>query len=268
MKYLTETLKYLKSNLLLLPALALAIAACIPMPDTAAIGRIADAIQDGISTATYTDWLLLFLPVNTQDWVMAAVSLVCMIVLALDLAFIHSMVDKHVRFGTKSFRSIFSSLTINFAYALMCVLTLFVFDAIISLVLAAVTTTFASIGTSGIYIVGLVISALLLIVLLYIAGHFFLWLPCVEITGFKVFEALSYSYSLARPRRWKIFVNLLIPVASALCVTVLVAMFADAWTAHIVTPIVYGCAFMLISVSSYMAYAEAEGIEREDLRKY
>lgn len=268
MKYLIETLKYLKSNLLLLPALAVAIVAFIPLVNYNAMHTIYQSFTAGVTNSKFVDWFLLFLPLNVQNWATTLLSIGAYVVLALDIAFIHSMVDKHVRFGTKSFRSIMSSMTINFVYALICVLTIFVIYAVFSLLIASIMVTFALITTPYVSIVGMVICVLLIVGLLYIAAHFFLWLPSIEITGYKIFEAVSYSYSLARPRIKKLFVTVLIPVALAYLIAFIITLFAEAAVAYVIAPIFIGCAFMVVNVAGYLAYADAEGIEREDLRKY
>lgn len=267
MKYIVDTLKYLKSNLLLLPALAVAIVACVPLINYDAMHVISQSFTNGVTDSDFADWFFLFFPINMQDWSMALISAASYIVLALDLAFVHSMVDKHVRFGTKSFRSIMSSMTINFMYALACVLLIFVCYALFSLLLALIMFTFAHIAPYVIF-AGMVICILLMIGLMFIAGHFFLWLPCVEITGYRIFEAISYSYALARYRRWRIFAAIIIPTVIAVAVSYTVTVFAEAAVAYIIAPIFIGCLLTFLSVVSYIAYADADGIEREDLRKY
>lgn len=268
MKYVTDTLKYLKSNLLLLPALAVAVAACVPLVDYNAINTVYASLTGNQTAVGYTQWLVLFLPFNCENWITGITSAIAFIVLALDLAFIHTMVDKHIRFGTKSFRSVLSSLTINSAYSLLLVTVILVCCTVLSLLLAAIMFTF-SLAESAVAIpAGLIICLIVAVALLYLTCHFFLWLPCVEITGFRILEALSYSYAHARPRRWIIFLSVILSVVVATGISYVVTLFADRITACVVSPLIDGCTFLILAVMSYIVYADAEGIEREDLKKF
>lgn len=267
MRYIKETLKYLKNNILLLPSLAIAILAFAPIIDFMAIERIAQSFDGGKISDSFTAWLRLFLPFNTENWITALLSIVAYVALIVNLAFIHSMVDKHIRFGIKSFRSIMSSLTINFVYGLICVIVLAVAVIILDLIMAVIMTAFCMAG-EYIFIVGIVICAILAIVFLFVAAHFFLWLPCAEITGFRISEALFYSYAQARTHRWANFAAIVLPAVCAVVITALFGIFMGITAAAIAGPICFGCAFMVIVVASYMSYADAEGIEREDLKKF
>jgi hypothetical protein len=118
------------------------------------------------------------------------------------------------------------------------------------------------------YVFGLIICVLLAIVIFFLCSLFLLWLPCVEITGFRKYEALNYSYALARQRVWKIFVAFAVPTIIIVTISIVIGMTCPKAVAYIAMPLLLGVLFIYTSVMSYMAYADAEGIEREDLRKY
>lgn len=267
MKYLIDALKYLKSNLLLLPSLAVAILAFAPIIDYTTAKNIVSSFTDGTITSQFTAWLKLFLPFNTENWLTIVLSIVAYIALVLDVAFIHSMVDKHIRFGSKSFRSIMSSFTINFIYGLITMVVLAVAVFILALLMALIMSAFA-LTPPYVFIVGIVLCVALDVVAVFIAGHFFLWLPCTEITGFKMGEALYSSYAQAKTIRWRNFVAIGLPLLISFAVTIVIFVTLGQVAGAIAGSICFGCAFMVIIVASYMAYADAEGIEREDLKKY
>ncbi len=267
MKYIIETIKYLKSNLLLLPALAVAILAFAPIIDYTAAEFIIDSYSAGKITDSFTAWFKLFLPFNTHNWLTIVLSIVAYVALVVDIAFIHSMVDKHIRFGSKSFRSIISSFTINFLYGLICMVIIGVACVILAVLLAVVMKTFA-LAPAYVFIAGVIICAIIILVFMFIASHFFLWLPCAEITGFRMSEALYSSYAQARTVRWKLFAAIALPLAAAVLIISLCGAFLGTVAALISGAVCFGCSYMLIVVESYMAYADVEGIEREDLRKY
>lgn len=267
MKYIIDTLKYLKGNLLLLPALAVAILAFAPAIDYAAVQYILDSYNAGKLTPEFSAWFKLFMPFNSESGLSIALSIAAYIALVLDVAFIHSMVDKHIRFGSKSFRSIISSFTINFIYGLITMAVLLAGVTILALLMSLIMAAF-SLAPAYVFITGIILCAALLVLAVFISAHFFLWLPCTEITGFKMGEALYSSYAQAKTIRGRNFVAIGLPLLAALAITTLFSLTLGNAAAIISGSICFGCAYMLIVVSSYMAYADVEGIEREDLRKY
>ena len=267
MKYIIDTLKYLKSNLLLLPALAVAVLAFSAIFDYSAAETIINSFSQGNVTNSFTAWLRLFLPINVSDWFTCIFSIVAYILLVIDTAFIHSMVDKHVRFGSKSFRSIMSSFSINFIYSVITLVLLIIGTSIAAVLFTAIMKTTA-LGAPYLFIAGLAICLVISYVLTFIFAHFFLWLPCAEVTGFRMSEALYSSYALARTVRWKIFAMLAITLTVDLVITVPVAIFLGEIVSLIVSSCAFGCSFLFVVVASYIIYADVEGIEREDLRKY
>ena len=268
MKYIIETLKYFKNNfLLLLPSLAVSILAFAPIIDYSAAENILHSFSDGKISDSFTEWFKLFMPFNSHNWLTIVLSIVAYIALVLDVAYTHSMVDKHIRFGSRSFRSIISSFTINFVYGLICMIVIAVAVLMLALLMAVIMNA-SALAPAYVFIVGAVICAILAALAVFIAGHFFLWLPCAEITGFKMSEALYSSYAQARTIRWRNFVAIALPLVLAVTVTSLFAAFLGTAAAVIAGAVSFGCAYMIIVVSSYMAYADVEGIEREDLKKY
>lgn len=268
MKYITESIKYITRNIvLMLPSLAIAILAFAAIIDHSAAENIIHSYADGKISQSFTEWFKLFMPFNSANWVTAVLSLAAYVALVINVAFIHSMVDKHVRFGSRSFRSIISSFTINFVYGLISMLVLFAAVIILAVLMAAVMKVFAMMQ-AYLFIAGGAICIFLAAVFIFIAAHFFLWLPCAEITGFKMSEALYSSYAQARTVRWRNFVAISLPLALAIVIISLCGAFLGTIAAIIAGAVCFGCAYMVIIVSSYMAYADVEGIEREDLKKY
>lgn len=268
MKYISETFKYFKSNLAILPAIIVAAIAFATMFDYNAFANVTASYSGGYLSSSYTAWLLFFLPVNTESWITIILSILGYLLLIADLSFIQSMVDKHVRFGTKSFRSVMSSFTVNLTYGLMLIVLFAVISSITAFIFAAVMKTFSMFSTPYIFICGISVCAVICLAELFALCHFALWLPCLEVTGFKVLEALSYSYSLARPVRWKIFLSVIIPIIVIGAAWCILALTGYAWVARVVASAICACAFIFVSTACYLIYVDKEGIEREDLKKF
>ena len=112
--------------------------------------------------------------------------------------------------------SIVSSFTINFIYGLICMAVTAAACIILAVVLAAIMKTFA-LAPAYVFIAGAVLCAIILALFVFVAAHFFLWLPCAEITGFRMSEALYYSYAQAKTVRWRNFAAIALPLDFAVC---------------------------------------------------
>ncbi len=267
MRYLISALKYIKDNyIILLPSLAVAILAFAPAIDYSAMQHITQSFADGKLTSRFSDWLKLFMPFNSENWATVLLTLAAYVALVLDVAYTHSMVDKHIRFGSKSFRSIISSFTINFIYGFICMVVLILSIFVLAVLMALIMSAFA-LAPAYVFIVGIVLCTALVVVYVFISSHFFLWLPCAEITGFKMSEALYSSYAQAKTVRGRLFTAIALPVFTALILTTALS-FLGSVVATIFGSILFGCAYMVVIITSYISYAEIEGIEREDLKKY
>lgn len=268
MKYIIDSLKYIKNNIIiLLPSLAVAIVAFGMVIDYPSAERVVLSFSDGRVTSEFYAWFAMLMPFNANGWVNVILSIVAYVALVLDVAFIHTMVDKHVRFGSRSFRSVLSGYTINFIYGLICMAVVIVALLVLFLIEAAIMATFA-LASAYVFVAGAAICVLMTLFFLFVAAHFYLWLPCAEVTGFRWGESLNYSYAKARQVRWKNFAALTLPLVAALAITILCGVFLGEAGAIVAGGISFGCAYLLIVVASYLSYADTEGIEREDLRKY
>ena len=255
MKYIIDSLKYIKNNIIiLLPSLAVAIAAFAMIIDYPSAERVVLSFADGKVTSEFYAWFAMLMPFNANGWVNVILSIVAYAALVLDVAFIHTMVDKHVRFGSRSFRSVLSGYTINCIYGLICMAVVIVALLILFLIEAAIMATFA-LASAYVFVAGAAICVLMTLFFLFVAAHFYLWLPCAEVTGF-------------RWGRWKNFAALTLPLVAALAITILCGVFLGEAGAIVAGGISFGCAYLVIVVASYLSYADTEGIEREDLRKY
>ena len=144
MRYLISALKYIKDNyIILLPSLAVAILAFAPAIDYSAMQHITQSFADGKLTSRFSDWLKLFMPFNSENWATVLLTLAAYVALVLDVAYTHSMVDKHIRFGSKSFRSIISSFTINFIYGFICMVVLILSIFVLAVLMALIMSAFA-----------------------------------------------------------------------------------------------------------------------------
>ena len=106
--------------------------------------------------------------------------------------------------------------------------------------------------------------------LLYIINIIYLWLPCMQITGFKALEALHYSYQLMTPLKIKLIA---VQLLSLFVVELLVCLCVIFLTANpivftILTTLLYTSMIMFYCVRMQIVYFDRDNIERADQRKY
>jgi hypothetical protein len=268
MKYAKDTLKYFKGNPLLLPCFLIAAACAALLVDVSAYQTIANSIDGGRISDSFCAWFNFFVLFNPQNALSIILGVVAYIVLILDLTLIQSLIDNHVRFGSRSLKSVASGFNINIVNGLMFSVFTIIIHLLSGVVMAAIMKTCELIPVAYSYVIGIIVIAILAIFILFVCSLFLLWLPCVEITGFKKYEALAYSYALARQRIWKIFFSFAVPVFIIVGASVAIGMLCIPVVTYTVVPLLIGALLVYTSVLSYMAYVDAEGIEREDIKKF
>lgn len=268
MKYIKQTLLYFKSNVLLLPAI---IAACALIPlvmDFTVYDAIAESFRYGLLTPDFYTWFRMFFIFNLSGVHQAIISVLAYVGFTLLLGYVHSIVDKHIRFGMKSFKSILNGIN---GTAISCAggtLLFFVCHAIVCSVMAAIMSTFCLIQTPYAFIVGAILCFGISIVSLFVMEIFFLWFPCLEITGFRAYEALNYSYSLCHKSMGNIFVSIALPVLVISGITTALPFVINVYVTAIIVSALLGLLVIYLAVLEYIIYVNEEGITREDLRKY
>lgn len=107
------------------------------------------------------------------------------------------------------------------------------------------------------------------IALLSVISLFYLWLPCLQITGFKSFEALSYSYQLASGAKrtfvWEQFLSMAVSEILFGAVSIFVPW---GWLKLVLNTAVFAGLILLFVTRMQVAYFDRAQLERADLRKY
>ena len=106
------------------------------------------------------------------------------------------------------------------------------------------------------------------VVLVYVISFIYLWLPCMQITGFKASEALYYSHQLMAPIKWKILFSQVGLLLGTETLVSLCEKFLSGWIFLVLATLF--CAMLLLTycVRMMIVYFDRDNIEREDLKKY
>ncbi len=268
MKYFFATLKYIKSNFWIWIAFAVAVVAFGLLIDLSSIDVIKASFDGDKMQTEFIDWLNFFLPFNITQWWSYLLSALSLIMLIVVLAFISTSTDRRMRYNARSIKGLLYGMEANVYPCFWIIAIIAVGDFITTLLMSTVMQATVNMNVENIYILGIILCCILALVALYVLTFLELWLPCYLITGYKAYEALNYSYSLYSTNKLQIFLSTFVPIAIlALCATPVV-IFCDPIVISIVVPIVAALIFTYIAVHCFVVYIDADGIVREDLKKY
>lgn len=271
MKYTREAIKYISKNFFyvfpfaVLPAMFLALAV-----DERAVAEVLGCIFRGeFDLLTFGKVFHAISVVNFGSWRAVLFGIVGIIVLTPCVAMLTALLEKHFRIGKRTFNGVWSKLNDNALSTIGYVLFLLVVYEIWSLILSALICFAALIRLRAVAYVFMAIFVVALhFILVYLIGTIYLWLPCMQITGFRPYEALRYAYALIAPSQWKLLGNRFFTL---LIVETLIAVFS-VWlplpVAFVLIAAVYTLLILLYCVRMQIVYFDLDQIERADLTRF
>lgn len=272
MKYTIQSGKYVLKNILYLLPFAIIPALFLSFSTDE---NSLNAVVESFFSGNIADWefLQLFRAVsvlNFGSWKAILFGLIGIIALLLCVSLMMALMEKHMRIGKRTFNGIFSKLndnlipTCGYGFLLIGIYELW------SLLVAALLFFVSRIGvTVAAYIGASIVFLGMHVVLLLCISVIYLWLPCMQITGFRASEALNYTNQLTSDVKWKIVAGQLFSMFVAETAICLCAWFAInfVWFTLLTTAI-YAVLTMIFCVRMEVAYFDLDKIERADLRKY
>ncbi len=272
MRYTVQSTKYVFKNLLylfpfaILPALFLSIST-----DQAAVNGVIRAFFSGnINDWSFTAIFRAISILNFASWQAIVFGIVGIIVIVPCVALMMALLEKHMRIGKRTFNGLLGKLNDNLISTCGCTLLILAIYEIWALLIAAFMFLFSIIEILPLAYVLVVATFIAFHVLLVFAiSRIYLWLPCMQITGFRAFEALVYSYHLMGQIKGRIIAAqllILMLVEGAICAC---AVFVTAGSAfNIIAALLYAGVLMIFYVRMQIAYFDRDHIERADLVKY
>lgn len=271
MKYTSKSLKYVFANFGylvlfgLFPAVFLAYSL-----DTATVGAI---LRDYFTGSPYASFSDIFHAVSIFNFhsVSATIADVLSVILAVTcVAMMMAFMEKHMRIGKKTWTGLFSKLNDNLLSSLGITLLfacLYELWALITSALLLCVSFFG--GKTVIYILSVIVWFGTQTALLFVVSLFYLWLPCLQITGFRSFEALSYSYQLATGVKRKIVREQFVSMTIAEILIGLVCVFAPwAWLKLVLNSAVFAGQILLFVTRMQVVYFDRAQLERADEKHY
>ncbi len=272
MKYTVQSSKYvLKNFFYLLPfALLPAIFLALSTDEGAIVGVLRAVAAGDIGAWSFSALFRAISVLNFATWQSAAFGLVGIVVIVPCVALLMAFLEKHMRIGKRTYNGLLSKLNDNFVSTLVGVVVIVVVYELWSVLVAALLFFVSRIPVvAAAYVFALLVYVLCHVMLMVSISIIYLWLPCMQITGFRTIEALSYSYHLMGQIKGRIIFTQLLVLLFAeglLCVS---AVFIPTNIAFdIIGAILYTGMLMIFCVRMQVVYFDRDHIERADIAKY
>lgn len=272
MKYTVQSGKYITKNffyifpLAILPAFLLSLST-----DEAAISKVLiESFAGDIAAWSFSELFHAISILSFGNWQSVVFGLLGIIAIVPCVALLMAFLEKHFRIGKRTFNGLWSKLNDNFistcGYALLFVAVYEIW----ALLTAAVVYLMSMIPVVGLaHVLSVLFYVGMHVLLLYLVGLIYLWLPCMQITGFRAIEALQYSHQLITPVKWKILGGQILFLLCAEALICLCAVFVPGRLVFVLlTTALYAILLMLYFVRMQIAYFDRDQIERADLKKY
>ncbi len=272
MKYTLQSGKYVFKNIIyllpfaILPALFLAIST----DQVAIVGVVRGVLDGNLKDWSFTEIFRAISVLNFASWQSIVFGIICIIVLVPSVALMMALLEKHFRIGKRTFNGLLGRLNDNFISTFGGTFLLLTIYEIWTLVLSAVLFLLSRISLLGVAYPLLGVAFLVFHILLILAvSTIYLWLPCMQITGFRAFEALQYSYHLIADVKGRIIIGQIMTLLIVEGLIVLCALFVQSALAFmIITAVLYAILIMIFCVRMQVVYFDRDHIERADMRKY
>ncbi len=270
MKYIANAFKYVFKNFIFIFPFALIpsyfFAAALDLQSLERIVRKVLAMDVDVSFDTVFNSFSL---INGPRWPFGVVSFVCM---AVFMPMLLAFIEKHMRIGSRSLKGIARRINYNFISTLvMLVVALAIYElwALVSsgLVYAAIILF----GGAARTVIAILLALGMYLLLAYIFTQIWLWLPCLQITGYNFMDALNFSAQAIGQNKKKLYVSIMLPYIAGMALILAVVGACSLY--HVLVPafvfieLIYILLFLYFNVLMYAVYFDAAGEEREDLKK-
>lgn len=271
MKYTFKSLNYVFRNLGwlvlfgLFPAVFLAYSL-----DTATVAAI---LRDYFSGRPYAGFSDIFHAVSIFNFHSVSATLADIfgaILVVACVAMMMAFMEKHMRIGKKTWNGLFSKLNDNLLSTLGIAVLFSAIYELWALITSALLLCVSFIGSKFvIYVLSVLVWLGMHVALLYVIALFYLWLPCLQITGFKSFEALSYSYQLAAGVKWTFVREQLLSMVIAEILFGVICIFVPwAWLELVLCSLVFAGLILIFVTRMQVAYFDRAQLDRADLKTY
>ena len=272
MRYTLQSTKYVFKNFIyLLPFAILPAVFLSASTDEKSMVAVINAILEGnIGTWTFQELFRAISVLNFASWEAIVFGLVGIILIVFCVALMMALLEKHMRIGKRTFNGLLGKLNDNILSTSGVVVLVLLIYELWTLLLAALLFFVSRITIAAVaYVLAAAVFVAMHVVLMVSIGTIYLWLPCMQITGFRAFEALVYSYQLINPIRWRItFAQILVLFVAESLICACAVYVPTAIAFRVVAAALYAGILMIYCVRMQIAYFDRDNIERADTAKY
>ncbi len=272
MRYTPQSVKYVAKNFLyLLPfAILPALLLCLSTDEDAILRTVKALFAGDIGEWHFVDLFRAISVLSFSNWQSIVFGIVGIIATVPCVALLMAFLDKHMRIGRRSLRGLWSKLNNNFVSTCGGVVLLLAIYEVWALLLSAFLFSVSRISLLPVaYAACICIFLAFHLVLPVAISAIYLWMPCMQMTGFRTMEAWQYSYQLMGEIKWKIIcaqMLALLVVESAICA---IAWFVPTYVAFdVLVTVLYAVLLLIFCVRMQIVYFDRDHIERADIRKY
>lgn len=267
-----SSLRYIVNNIWYILVLSLLPAACLAgMTSVENCEILYTAFFTGnMNTVTWAEIFHSVSLFNFTSVLSALFSLFSFFAIVLCAGMLLALIDKHMRIGKLSLRGIVEKLNDNVMSTCGITLLYLVLYEVWALIFSALVYVVSR------FIESLILQYVLLVllilgggfVLLYVVAQFYLWLPCLQITGYRTFDALRYSNQLMEKHKLWLVRSVALSLLLGHIFIVPTMIFLPAVAAYIVLFVVYIVYYMVFIVRMEVLYFDTAQLEREDLNRH
>lgn len=235
--------------------------------DYRAISFVLHAFLDGeMQKLHFLDLLRAFGPIRIDTFLGGLYTGFAYILSSIFAAFLLSLVEKHMRIGKRTFSGVDTEMKNLLLPSFLIVLLFYAIAETAAIILSAFVFWICATVNSAVIVY--LLSALAILVafflFLYVFEVFYLWLPCLQITGFRPYHAFLYSYRLTIGVRWKLMgahaLSIVIAVAALVGLAFLPQIYFRAG-ALVLSLFLYSGMFIRMET----VYFETDKLDREDV---
>ena len=271
MNYTIETLKYICKNFLYVVVFAFIPALFFSFTiSESAVTSVLTNVFSGNPKESFWNIFQTVSIFNFSSWESVVFGFIGVIACVFCVAMLTAFLEKHMRIGKRTLNGLVGKVNDNListcGFILLCLTVYEIWSVLLSALcyfvmqIPSVIIAYVSLG---------IIYIAMHAVLLYVLSIFYLWLPCMQITGFKAFEALRYSYQLVAPIQTKLVVG---QVAFLLLCEALigatVVLISGSIASFVAATILYATMILIYCIRMLVVYFDRAQIERADLKRY
>lgn len=272
MRYTLQSTKYVFRNLIYLFPLAILPALFFSMStDEEAIIESVTAFLKG----NLGDWkfLTLFRAISIlsfSKWLGIIFGIAGLVVIVPCVSLMMALIEKHFRIGKRTFNGMWGKLNDNLLSTCGFAVLVFAIYEVWALITSALLFLMSCLSPTVLaYISASIVFVAMHVLLMCLIGSIYLWLPCMQITGFRAFEALQYSRQIATTRvKLRILFSQLFFYFAAEAALCLCAFLTNLLVFYIFTTLVFVFLIMLFCVRMQVVYFDRAQLDRADLIKY